>query len=146
MTDSTVLLAHVAATWAMVGVIWMVQLVVYPSFELLGPRERRRFHEAHCTRTAWVVGPLMGVETATGLWLVGSPPAGIAPWVVWLGMTLIFGNWLATALFSVPLHRRVSGEDGARARRRLVATNWVRTAMWSVRGVLVLAWLPVYGW
>ena len=56
-----------------------------------------------------------------------------------------FGNWLATALFSVPLHGRVSGEDGARARRRLVATNWARTAMWSVRGVLVLGWLPAHG-
>lgn len=141
MSDSLILIAHVAATWAMVGLIWMVQLVVYPAFELVGRGELRRLHEAHCTRTGWIVGPLMGVETATGLWLLGSPPTGVGWWWPWIGMALILGNWLLTAFCSVPLHMRLCSEDGARARRRLVNTNWLRTALWSARGVLVLTWL-----
>ena len=140
--DSLVLLAHVAATWAMVGLIWLVQVVVYPGFDRVGKGELRPFHEAHCTRTGWVVGPLMGAETATGLWLLGAPPAGVAWWVPYVGMALIMANWLFTAGLSVPLHMRVSGPDGARARRRLVTTNWARTVTWSARGVLVLSWLP----
>ena len=140
MADRYVLLAHVAATWAMVGLIWMVQVVVYPGFAAVGAREWRRFHEAHCRRTGYVVGPLMGVETATGLWLLGAPPAGAAWWLPWAGMALILGNWLATGGLSVPLHRRAARGD-ERARRRLVTTNVARTAMWSARGVLVLAWV-----
>lgn len=141
MTDQLVLHAHVAATWAMVGLIWMVQVVVYPGFAGVGAREWTRFHEAHCRRTGRVVGPLMGVETATGLWLLSAPPAGVSWWSPWVGVALIVGNWLATAIWSVPLHRRAAGGDDA-ARRGLVVTNVARTAMWSARGLLVLGWLP----
>ena len=38
----------------------------------------------------------------------------------------------------MPLHGRLAQGFDAVAHRRLVSTNWVRTAGWSVRGLLAL--------
>lgn len=131
---------HVAATWALVGLIWTVQVVQYPGFRLVGDRELATFHERHCRRISRVVAPLMLVELATGLLLVRTPPGGIAPGQALAGLVLIAVNWLATAAFSVPLHRRLQQGERASA-PALVRTNWLRTAAWSARGVLTLGWV-----
>jgi len=55
-------------------------------------------------------------------------------------MALLFVLWISTALFQVPLHRRLERAHDPVAIRRLVATNWVRTITWSARAVLVV-WL-----
>jgi hypothetical protein len=41
----------------------------------------------------------------------------------------------------VPLHERLSAGWDAAAHQRLVASNWVRTVLWTVRAVLVAAML-----
>ena len=42
------------------------------------------------------------------------------------------------ALVQVPLHRRLQGGFDAAAHRRLVRTNWLRTAAWTLRAALAL--------
>jgi hypothetical protein len=134
------LLVHLVATWYMVGLIWFVQLVHYPQFGGVGRAEFRAYAQEHQRRTTWVVGPPMLVEATTGLWLLLRPPtlAGRVPFLV--GGALLALVWLSTALLQVPRHRVLArGYDGA-THRTLVATNWLRTVGWTVRGALVL-WL-----
>ena len=50
---------------------------------------------------------------------------------------LLAAIWVTTALVQVPLHRRLSEGYDASSGRRLVTTNWLRTALWSGRGLLV---------
>lgn len=57
-----VLLAHVAATLFMVGVIWFVQVVHYPLFPRVGPEKFSLYLEAHSRLTTYVVGSPMLVE------------------------------------------------------------------------------------
>ncbi len=138
------LLAHVCATWALVGLIWIVQVVQYPGFADVGPREFAAFHERHCARIGSLVAPLMLCEAATGIALLAAPPTGMTSALWWSGACLLALPWLATASIAVPLHRRLAAGDLA-ARRALVTTNWVRTAAWSLRGawtivVLRAAW------
>jgi hypothetical protein len=124
----------------MVGLIWFVQLVHYPQFGGVGRAEFRTYAQEHQRRTTWVVGPPMLVEAITGLWLALAPPtlAGRAPFVA--GGALLALVWLSTALLQVPQHRVLArGYDGA-THRTLVATNWMRTVGWTLRGALVL-WL-----
>jgi hypothetical protein len=138
MKPDDLLLAHAAATWALVGLIWVVQLVQYPGFALVGARDIRAYHAAHVRRITWVVAPLMGVELVTGILLVLDPPAGASTLVLWAASALLAFNWLCTAFVAVPLHGRIAGERRERAQALLVATNWMRTGAWSARGVLVL--------
>ena len=134
---TTIPLVHAASTWALVGLIWIVQLVLYPSFSLVGDREIAAYHEAHCRRISWVVAPLMGLELATLLFLLVDPPPG-ASTLLWSGAALLILAWLCIAFASVPLHARLVGSGRVAAQARLVATNWIRTVAWSLRGVLVL--------
>jgi|GEM_PF-3772102 hypothetical protein len=59
------LLAHFAATCAMTGVIWVVQLVIYPQFSTLGAEVFPRYHAQYTGLVTLVVGPLMILEIVT---------------------------------------------------------------------------------
>lgn len=131
---------HIAATWALVGLIWVVQLVQYPGFAHLGARELSAYHQAHCRRITWVVAPLMGVELVTGVVLLADPPAGTSAALL-VGAALMGVNWVCTAAVSMPLHGRLVGPDRERVQASLVRTNWIRTAAWTARGVIVLTLL-----
>jgi hypothetical protein len=137
-----ILLVHAAATLFMVGVIWFVQVVHYPLFSRVGPREFASYERAHTRRTGWIVGPPMIAEAGSALLLL-TPlrPDDLGPGLPGLGLLLLAAIWLATALLQVPAHRRLEQGFDAGVHRRLVVTNWIRTVLWTLRGILALALL-----
>ena len=122
----------------MAGLIWFVQWVHYPLFELASRDRFAVFAEAHQRRTAWVVVPLMVTEAVTAAALLAQPPLGLERGLLWIGATLLALVWLSTALLQVPEHRRLAAGWNAAAARRLVRGNWLRTLGWSVRAWLAL--------
>ncbi|MEQ8850473.1 MAG: hypothetical protein RIB32_01670 [Phycisphaerales bacterium] len=132
-----VLLAHAGATWFMAGLIWFVQVVHYPLMGAVGRDGFAAYEARHQARTTIVVAPAMLIELITGALVTIERPGD--PVVIAAGALLV-GNWFSTAAMQVPCHRRLESGFDALAHRRLVATNWARTAMWSARAVLV-AWL-----
>ena len=135
---SSVFLVHFGATWALVGLIWFVQVVHYPLFAHVGGDAFPNYEAQHTRRTGWVVGVLMPLEAGTALWLVLSPPADVdVAWLL-LGLALVGVLWLTTLVVHVPLHRRLSAGFDPSVGRRLVVTNWIRTVLWSARGVLLV--------
>ena len=127
----------------MTGVIWFVQIVHYPLFGMVGPKGFVAYSEAHSRRTGYVVGPPMLIEAATAVALLLYRPPEVPVALVWVGAILLAVVWTSTALLQVPRHRQfVSGFDD-RAHRALVATNWVRTLAWTLRGILVIAMLAL---
>jgi hypothetical protein len=135
---AAVLAVHLAATCAMVGLIWFVQVVHYPGFELVGADRFVTYEAAHTRRTTWVVGPPMAVEGLTALWLVAAPPDSLGRGLPIAGAVILGVVHTCTVLVQVPLHGSLAtGFDAGRA-ARLVHTNWVRTVGWSLRGVLAV--------
>lgn len=132
---NSLLSLHAATTWALVGLIWTVQLVHYPLFAQVGADTFRAYHARHARQITWIVAPLMLVELGTAVLLVilGTRK----PWLLVSLMPLAF-IWFATWRVQVPLHTRLSAGFDAGAHRRLVASNWGRTAGWSLRGACVL--------
>lgn len=133
------LIAHAAATLAMTGLIWFVQLVHYPLFPRAERQQFGHFADDHQRRTTWVVAPLMLIEAAAAIALLPRL-TGAAQAAAWAAGALLAGIWALTGLVMVPLHRRLSGGFDARAARRLVRWNWPRTAAWTARSILAL-WL-----
>lgn len=132
-------LVQVGATLAMVGVIWVVQLVHYPLFAHVGADRFGAYHAAHVQRITWIVGPLMLAELATALWCLSAPPTrALGWWPFALGVALIAIAWLTTALASVPYHNTLASGPNPDALAGLVHTNWPRTLAWTARGALVL--------
>lgn len=134
---SLVFVVHVAATLAMVGVIWTVQLVHYPLFAGVGADGWAAYEAAHQQRITWLVGPLMLLELATAVLLVLDRPAAMPLAAAVLGAALVGAIWASTAAIQVPLHNALGGVFDDAAHARLVGTNWIRTALWTARGGLV---------
>lgn len=138
----TVFLAHLAATLLMTGVIWFVQVVHYPLFADIGKAGFSSYEQRHTALTTWVVGPPMFVEAATAVLLFWFRPAGILTWQLGSGLALLAIVWLSTAFLQVPCHELLSKAFEPSVHERLVVTNRIRTAAWSLRALLVIwmAW------
>lgn len=132
------LLAHAAATLYMVGLIWFVQVVHYPLFDQADRADFPRFSIAHQRLTTLVVGPPMLVEMLTALALVLARPAHVPMWQAGLGLGLLLSIWASTAFLQVPQHAALTHGYDPAAHQFLVASNWLRTIVWSVRGLLAL--------
>ena len=130
------LLLNLALAAYLTGVIWTVQLVVYPAFAAVDPARFVAFHARHSARISWVVLAPMVAELglAAGLaWQGRTAP-------LWGAFGLVVFIWAATFFVSVPFHNRLgqSGYDYV-AIDGLVRTNWLRTVAWTAR-------LGLLGW
>ncbi len=137
-TSATLLSVHLAATGAMVGLIWFVQVVHYPLFAAVGEPQFVAYEASHRWRTSLVVGPLMGLETLTALILVVSPPPSLDRTLPLVGVALLAVIHASTVLLQIPRHTELTEAHDAAAIRRLVRSNWVRTVGWSARGVVAV--------
>jgi len=133
-----VLLVNLAATLYMVGLIGFVQIVHYPLFGRVGREGFAAYSDAHSRLTTYVVGPPMLAEAATALLLVFVRPEGVSLAAALLGLVLVGAIWLSTYFLQVPSHTAFASGFDSTAWKRLVFSNWIRTAAWSARGLLVL--------
>lgn len=145
--ESAALALHAFATLFMTGLIWFVQIVHYPLFSRVAESGFCAYERAHQARTTLVVGPMMLLEAVTAVWLVflvdAADGAG-ARALTLMGVGLLLLIWLSTALAQVPAHRQLESGFDARAHRRLVRSNWLRTTAWTARSVLALVLLVPY--
>ncbi|MFP2904546.1 hypothetical protein ACLESD_05715 [Pyxidicoccus sp. 3LFB2] len=137
--DRLLWLVHAASTLYMVGVIAVIQGVHYPLFARVGAAGFTAYASEHGWRITWVVGGPMLVELATAIWLVFRPlPPGVPSWMAWAGLVAVLALWGSTFLLQVPQHEVLRVGFDPDAHRRLVSSNWLRTVLWSLRGVWVL--------
>lgn len=127
--------SHYAATWALVGLVWTIQIVHYPLFAQVGRESFPVYHRHHTRQITWVVAPLMFAELLTAAWLVFA--GSREPWLLASLAPLAF-NWISTWLVQIPLHEKLATGFDSHVHERLVATNWRRTAAWSLRGFCLL--------
>ena len=70
------LILHVAVTWAVVGLMLIIQWVHYPLFARVGTLSWPAHGRDHQTRITGLVGPLMLSELLSAAWLAWHvPPA-----------------------------------------------------------------------
>lgn len=132
----SVFLIHFIVTFILVGLIWTIQLVHYPSFLWVNKDDFRSYACFHANRISLIVVPLMLAEAVTAvIWMVESQ-YGVWQSVNVLGIALV---WLSTFYFSVPCHNKLQNEGWNESTiNRLVLTNWPRTLIWTSRGILLI--------
>jgi hypothetical protein len=124
------------ATGVMTGVIWFVQIVQYPMFADVGREAFVRYHRIYCQRITQIVGPCMAVEAVTALACWWLDPLGHAAHRY--GLMLLAVLWISTAAVQIPIHNRLEKGYCPIWGRRLVLSNWLRTAAWSARMVILV--------
>lgn len=123
----------------MTGLIWLIQLVNYPLMSFVPEDRFIDYEHAHCRRITPVVLPLMICELATSGWLWLKPITSVEAELT-IGAVMTGLLWASTFLIQVPLHKRLEKGFEHRTWRRLVLSNWIRTAFWSARSLL-MSWV-----
>jgi hypothetical protein len=137
-----VVLAHAAATLVLVGMIWVIQVVHYPLFAAVGQDTFIAYETAHSVRITWVIVIPWAVQGLTTAALLLAPPSGVPRWLIIIAAALALIPVVVTITLSVPAHSVLGQGFDAAAHARLVSTNWLRTAAWTLHGGVAL-WMVV---
>ena len=109
--------------------IWMVQLVVYPSFKYYPPKPLQLWHNTYTKRITIVVLPLMFGQ----LICVGLSTLFHFNVYYLIKMILVVMVWVLTFAVFVPLHNKIARTDTTEfIVNQLVNRNWSRTVLWTV--------------
>ncbi len=135
----SVLVISTVATWGMVGLIWIVQVVHYPMLAEYSAVAPVRAVVDHQRRITPVVGPFMAAEGVTALILLVDRPATMGTLSAWTAAALLGVALLGTSALQVPWHRRVAEGHDDELAQRLITTNWLRTGAWTARGLVLAA-------
>ncbi len=133
-----VFLTNLASSLGMVGIIWFVQLVHYPLLRRLGEVENSSRGETDGPLARWAFGLPMLLEGVSTIWLAWFQPDLFDSWQMSVGLGALVLIWVSTVILQIPLRRSLTREFNPKIYRRLVATNWIRTICWSLRGILLL--------
>lgn len=130
--------AHLAATAAMVGFIWTVQLLSYPMMAAVPEDGFVRYEQTHQRRVTAVLAVLAPAELVTAV-AVAVVASDVPAWSTLGSGAILAAIWVATGVYYAPLHGRLAGGFDPALHRRLVVTNWWRTAAWTARGAAAIA-------
>lgn len=121
--------------FGMVVILWLVQLVIYPSFLVCDLSKLVEWHRAYTRRVGWVIIPIMFTQLPLVAWLNYQAPSGVNL----AALICVMACWGLTFGVSVPLHRKMDrGDTSSKTVQCLIRTNWPRTILWTAAFVLGL--------
>jgi hypothetical protein len=114
--------------FGLVILIWMTQLIVYPSFSEYSESALLSWHPAYTIRITIIVVPLMFGQLGMHILdLIRDQNK----WKI-LAFILIILAWANTFFFAVPLHNQIAaGVNVTEAAADLVTVNAYRTFFWT---------------
>lgn len=108
--------------------IWIVQLIIYPSFLQCRQEGFVAWHNRYTGLISLFVAPLMFGQTAIYFWLCYD----IGRWHDYANAVFVVTMWLCTMVLSVPCHTRLHQHGyNPHAIHQLVLSNWPRTIGWT---------------
>jgi len=122
---------HFAVTWAMIGAVWFVLIVHYPSYQFFSKDHFSEFEKFHIQRTLCLVIPVMLIEAITALILAFQGGLFI------VNVVLLAIIWIMTFAGCIPGHVCLRKGFSPPVFHRLMALHSVRVGLWTVRGILL---------
>ena len=130
---NSLFIAYLAISWAMFGLIWVIQLVHYPGFRYIDPQQFLQFHQFHTSQITLIVMPLMLAELGLSI-LFCVYPLNMMFSVI--NLFLVLALWLSTFAVQIPQHQSLSKGKDIQVINRLVKSNWFRTFLWTFKALL----------
>lgn len=131
MPISFLLLSNIILSSIMTGIIWLVQIVIYPSFKLAKTTE---FHNHHVQTIGPIVGPLMIIELIAIIGLLHNNQS----WIIICAGACLLVIWISTFFIQVPIHNQIRQNIKIPSMNRLILSNWIRTIFWTLKTILLL--------
>ena len=123
------------STSVMAGVIWVIQLLHYPSFHFINEKKYVEFQHFHMQRISFIVIPVMIIELASALLFAYFFLSSLTI----ILLALVLGVWVITFIFFTNMHQNLTNGYDPTIVDRLVQINWSRTALWSFRLIILLS-------
>ncbi len=128
---------ELVATSLLVGLIWVIQLIVYPSFKYIAEDKWQSFHQLHSHRISCIVTWLMPLEMVLALLILSNSENLVSPF---FNLALLSVIWISTFLLQVPAHNKLSKVRSPKVVRFLINSNWLRTIAWTLKlGVILIS-------
>ena len=125
---------HFLSTSLMVGIIWVIQLLHYPTFHFIKESDYVEFQHFHMQRISFIVVPVMIIELLSGFMLVYYIRSNL----LILCLIILLVIWLITFVFFTKLHQSLLGGYDKIIVDKLVQINWSRTVLWSLRLIILI--------
>ena len=127
---------HLIATSMMVAIIWMVQILHYPSFLFVDKQQYTEFQHFHMKKISYIIVPIMLLELFSGfaiLFYIEKVQLSL-----YASLTLLVLIWVITGLFFTKYHTELSKKYNRNTILRLIRFNWIRTVLWTIRLAFLL--------
>lgn len=130
---------HAAATMAMVGLIWTVQVVHYPLFENVGAEAYPEYQSRHIDRIGAVLVVPWGLEGITIVALLVLAKERLMRTLAFAGAALMGLILLVTMIWAAPVHGELLDGFDPDQHDTLMWSNLIRTLLWTARGGVAMA-------
>ena len=125
---------HFLSTSLMVGIIWVIQLLHYPTFHFIKESDYVEFQYFHMQRISFIVVPVMIIELLSGFMLVYYFRSNLLIFC----LIILLVIWSITFVFFTKLHQSLLGGYDKIIVDKLVQINWSRTVLWSLRLIILI--------
>ncbi len=142
LPNNFVLLGHLIFTSIMTGVIWVIQIVHYPSFHFIEKELYTAFQKFHMNKISIIVMPIMLAELITGIMLF-LDKSSKSPFLT-ISIIILVLIWLITGVFFTKAHNELIAGYQELVVNQLVAMNWIRTLLWTLRLLLLTSFVYLH--
>ena len=141
---NSIVLINIISSFFAAGLIWVIQLVHYPSMKFVSENEFESFHSFHQKKISILAMPLMAIELITSIILLIQSFENDTSLIFKINFMIVVLIWFSTFFMQVPLHQKLSKGKNDVLIDKLVFTNWFRTVLWTLRSILMLFLLAFF--
>ena len=133
------LTTHLTSTSIMVGVIWVIQLVHYPSFKYVNESDYIIFQKYHMSNISYIVFPAMFTELITAMLIFFSGEKSL---FFVLSLICLFLIWVITGVLFTKYHSILKEGKDLKIIEKMTKANWIRALLWTMRLIMILFVIP----
>ena len=130
-----ILFFHFFLTFFMTGIIWLIQLIHYPSFSFIDKNMYSKFQTFHMNRISFLVGPIMILELLSGFYLLLFFYSESNFFVINFILNILILNM--TIIVFATIHKKLIEGFKFSLFAKLISMNWIRTILWSMKSIFI---------
>ncbi|MAI87886.1 MAG: hypothetical protein CMF98_01970 [Candidatus Marinimicrobia bacterium] len=130
-----ILFFHFFLTFFMTGIIWLIQLIHYPSFSFIDKNMYSKFQTFHMNRISFLVGPIMILELLSGFYLLLFFYSESNFFVINFILNILILTM--TIIVFGTIHKKLIEGFKFSLFAKLISMNWIRTILWSMKSIFI---------
>ena len=119
----------------MTGIIWLIQLIHYPSFSFIDKNMYSKFQTFHMNRISFLVGPIMILELLSGFYLLLFFYSESNFFVINFILNILILTM--TIIVFGTIHKKLIEGFKFSLFAKLISMNWIRTILWSMKSIFI---------